>query len=99
MRTLFGAVLGAALVALHPSPGSAQSACGERADFIAFLGEKFAEQPVAMGLTSAGTVIELLTSSSGTWTILITYPNGTTCLAAAGEYWETLPPSAAGQVS
>ena len=43
-----------------------------------------------MGLTSTGKVMELLTSSAGSWTILVTMPGGPTCVIAAGESWEEL---------
>ena len=39
-----------------------------------------------------GGLVELLTTQSGTtWTLIITLPNGMTCLLAAGEDWEAVP--------
>jgi hypothetical protein len=35
-------------------------------------------------------VVELLISSDGTWTILVTKPNGIACVAAVGEEWHDL---------
>ncbi len=90
---------GVALIGLQAEPASAQQVCGERAKLMTQLGEKYAEAPVAMGLTSAGAVIEVLTSSLGTWTFLVTYPTGQTCMVASGKSWETLPIKTAGQVS
>ena len=47
--------------------------------------------PVAMGLANNGGVIEILSSPRGaTWTIILTMPNGVTCMIAAGENWEFL---------
>lgn len=92
-------VLGAAFMGLQAGAASAQQVCGERTKLMTSLGEKYAEAPVAMGLTSAGAVIEVLTSSSGTWTFLVTYPTGQTCMIASGESWETLAIKPAGQVS
>ena len=44
-----------------------------------------------MGLTNNGGVIEVLSSKTGErWTI-ITMPNGTACMIAAGEKWEAIP--------
>ncbi len=57
---------GVALIGLQAEPASAQQVCGERTMLLTQLGEKYAEAPVAMGLTSAGAVIEVLTSASGT---------------------------------
>ncbi|MFQ5786081.1 MAG: hypothetical protein ACE5H8_14835 [Alphaproteobacteria bacterium] len=92
-------VLGIVFAVLHGAPAAAQAVCGERATFVAFLEENYAEQPVALGITAEGRLIELLTSPSGSWTMLVTYPNGPTCMVASGENWEELPPPVAGEVS
>ncbi len=66
--------------------------CVERAALIRQLASKYEEAPVGIGLTAAGGVIELLTSQRGsTWTIIVTRPDGITCLFAAGEGWEAVP--------
>ena len=44
-----------------------------------------------MGLTASGGIIEVFASQEGTWTIVITQPNGTSCLIAVGLDWENLP--------
>jgi len=36
-------------------------------------------------------------STEGTWTLVITQPNGVSCLIAAGQDWESLPKLVAGQ--
>ena len=43
-----------------------------------------------MGLAANGSVLEVLASKDGTWTILITSPNGTSCVVAVGDSWEAL---------
>ncbi len=71
---------------------AAQSACTTRSAVAAQLAGDFAEAPVAAGLVSSGAVIEVFTSDDGsTWTIVLTRPEGTSCLVAAGEAWVTLP--------
>lgn len=42
-----------------------------------------------MGLTNTGAVVELLQSGDGSWTLIMTMPNGFSCLMAAGQHWET----------
>ena len=93
--------LGVAFIGLQAGPASAAEICGERAKMMTHLGKNYAEAPVAMGLTSSGAVIEVLTSSTGTWTFLVTYPNGPTCMVASGEGWEmlTIKPAVQGQAS
>ncbi len=93
------AVLGAAFVAFHAAPGGAQTVCGERAEMLAYFLANYSEQPVAMALTEAGSVVEVLTSSKGTWTILVTIPAGLTCVVNSGVSWEALPVPAIGRIS
>ncbi len=81
----------AAFIALHAIPSNAQTACGDRAKILTYLADQYSERSVAMGLMSTGKVMELLTSSAGSWTILVTMPGGPTCVIAAGESWEELP--------
>ncbi len=69
----------------------AQSVCHQRAKFVTELGRKFLEAPVAYGLTSTGQVIEVLASGTGSWTMIITSTDGTSCALAAGESWAKVP--------
>ncbi len=92
-------ILGVTLIGLQAGPASAEQLCGERTKMMTKLGEKFAETPVAMGLTSAGAVVEVLTSTTGSWTFLVTYHTGQTCMVASGKSWESLPIKKAGQLS
>ncbi len=64
--------------------------CAAREAVLRQLNENYGERPVATGLVSNGTVIEVLAARSGTWTILVTRPDGTSCVVAAGEGWEDL---------
>ncbi|MFQ5763876.1 MAG: hypothetical protein ACE5GT_03015 [Rhodospirillales bacterium] len=68
--------------------------CGERAEVLTTLDGKYAEKPVSMGLASNGTVVEVLNSEDGSWTIIVTAPNGVSCLLAAGDYWQEVPDKA-----
>ncbi len=65
--------------------------CGPRSLFLTKLGERYSESPTAIGLAANGKVLEVLSSKSGTWSIITTAPDGETCLLASGESWETLP--------
>ena len=69
----------------------AQTVCHQRTKFVTELGRKFLEAPVAYGLTSTGQVIEVLASGTGSWTMIITSTDGTSCALAAGESWAKLP--------
>lgn len=70
-----------------------ESACGERGRVVSRLAAAFGEMPAALGMAGSGRVLEILSSPDGsTWTMLVTEPNGQSCLIAAGEGWEALSP-------
>ncbi|MEQ9642777.1 MAG: hypothetical protein RIM84_22325 [Alphaproteobacteria bacterium] len=94
VRTLLTTALGLGMLSLV-SPAAAQSICGERGDFIKHLEKRHQEQPTSMGLASNGKMIEVLTSDNGTWTIIVTTADGTSCVVAAGEAWQTMMPQVA----
>ncbi len=95
IRTVGASILAIAMLLVMWAtfnPAAAQSACTTRSAVAAQLAGDFAEAPVAAGLVSSGAVIEVFTSDDGsTWTIVLTRPEGTSCLVAAGEAWVTLP--------
>ena len=63
--------------------------CAPRAQLLDQLSSRFKEVPVAIGLSSSGSLVEVLTSDNGsTWSIMVSQPNGSSCLVAAGEAWE-----------
>ncbi|MCW8861880.1 MAG: hypothetical protein OQK07_05600 [Rhodospirillales bacterium] len=75
--------------ATHPKGLS--SLCGARGEITDALGKLYAEHAVGMGLATNGGVIEVFASPAGSWTILLTKPDGEACVLSAGESWETLP--------
>ena len=84
------------IAVLASMPAVAQTLCGQRTDVLSGLNGTYTETPSAMGLSNNGGVVEILTSPKGdTWTIIITMPNGLSCLVAAGENWEKMPHKAA----
>ncbi len=92
LRSLTAALLSAFVVL----PAAAQTVCGERNDFLSHLKRQYHEAPAAMGLVSNGALLEVLTSKTGSWTVIVTRPDGTSCVVAAGESWEELPKLVAG---
>ncbi len=83
-------MLRAALVSLlfWLAPAIASAApCAARDDLLEKLAANFDEVPVGVGLTWDGRVLEIVASGDGSWTILITNPDGMTCGVASGEAW------------
>ena len=69
----------------------AQPVCGTHKNISDNLRKSYTEAPVSMGVTVGGGVIEVFASKEGTWTLVITQPNGMSGLIAAGQDWENLP--------
>lgn len=94
------AALLAATFALGPNGAMAQAQapaqaqqqqCDERTKVLGHLANKYQEAPVAIGVTSSGGLVEVLSTGDGnTWTIIVSNPNGTSCLLAAGEGWRAI---------
>ncbi len=91
MATWKKPILAAVFTALS-SGAMAQPQCDRRDSVLGHLAEKYKEAPVAFGVTSEGRLIEVLSTTGGdTWTIIVSTPDGTTCLIAAGEAWRARP--------
>ena len=80
----------ALIFCLITSTAAAQMACLPRTDIISKLAEKHKEKQIAIGLETGGRLIEVFTSDSGSFTILVSYPNGISCIASSGENWQIL---------
>jgi hypothetical protein len=74
-------------------PAQAVGMCGSRGDFIKALADKYQETGKALGIAGQVNLVEIFASKAGTWTILVTTPEGKSCIIAAGSSWEDLPPS------
>ena len=68
--------------------------CGPRSSFVKDLGDGYSETLVEQGITNSnGLLVELFASKNGeTWTLLLTYSNGVTCLIGAGKDWRAVTP-------
>ena len=78
------------LLAATPAANAEETrACAERARVVQKLQEKFGETLRSLGLHRDDGVVEVYCSEeTGTWTILMTRPDGMSCLLAAGQRWE-----------
>lgn len=89
-KMLFALSLGFGAVILATQATYAQGRnCGQRAAIVERLETKYGETRQSVGLAPNNGVVETFASAdTGTWTIVITLPNGMTCLVAAGEAFE-----------
>lgn len=85
--TLTAAMASAVLIAAPAS--SQQSFCGSRDVMVQKLAQEFKENPMAVGMVDNNAVLEIFVSSEGSWTILATGTDGTSCVLSAGEGWDS----------
>jgi hypothetical protein len=65
------------------------SMCGEREQVVSELRSQFKEKPMAVGQVDNNAVVEILVSETGSWTILATGTDGTSCIVSAGEGFQS----------
>jgi hypothetical protein len=83
--------LSAGLAIVSTSAATAQPQCDQRDSVLQVLQQKYKEQPIALGVTHNGGLVEVLTTGNGnTWSIIVTTPQGMSCLVAAGEGWKAM---------
>lgn len=104
LLALLAAIIAALIAALATAPAFASPdrpmtpICGKRTELVGKLKSQYSERPVANGLATNGGILEVLASPAGSsWTIVLTMPDGTSCLVAAGENWETAAKFAIGK--
>ncbi len=69
-------------------PVGAQQACVTREAATKQLEKQF---NVGRGLANAGkAMFELFVSEKGSWTVVVSEPNGRSCILACGESWQRL---------
>lgn len=71
-----------------PAQSAQITNCGPRAEIVAQLGSVFQEAPSGMGMIDPTAVVEVFVSESGTFTILASGTDGTSCILASGEGWD-----------
>ena len=65
--------------------------CAPHADMLAALAKQYGEAPQAVGIVNESSFIEVLSSKEGSFTILVTRPDGMACILAAGQNFEEVP--------
>ena len=79
------------LLACLPSFSYADMRCAPHAVVAERLKASYQEERRSVGVTN-GQLVELYVSSSGSFTIIVTRPNGLSCLLTAGEAWQPAAP-------
>lgn len=90
LTLLVRAAIAATLVANTPyAEAETRQACAARDQVVRKLEERFGETLRSIGLHQSDGVVEVYSSEeTGTWTILMTRPDGISCLISSGQMWE-----------
>ena len=91
-------VLLAAITVLVPTPAAAQEVvnggapvvCDDRSTIVSSLSNDYKETRNSIGLANTGSVVEVFSATDGSWSLVVTRPDGISCLVAAGKNWESL---------
>ncbi|WP_339109030.1 hypothetical protein [Thioclava sp. GXIMD4216] len=91
-KKLFALSLGfLALILAAQNLRAETNACGKRADIVVELANRYQETRRSTGIAANNTLMELFAAESGSWTLLATTPNGTSCLIASGLNYKSAP--------
>lgn len=96
-KMMFALSFGFAALIFATQNAFAAPNCANRAIVLNELAAKYRETRRAVGIAANSTMMEMFAATdTGTWTLTVTTPDGTTCLVASGEGFEvvdeTLPP-------
>ena len=69
------------------STAAAQNIWAKREEIIQKLWDRWQEVLTANGLANDNRLIEVFVSKKGSWTIIISDPNGRSCVASSGQNW------------
>jgi len=93
LRQTLTATLLFGVIAVVPSLSHARQACAERNSIVSGLGDKFGETHIGGGLQSETQMVEVwMSQSTGSFTILVTTPDGQSCIVSSGKNWTSFEP-------
>jgi hypothetical protein len=88
---LAGAVVLIPALTMHSAAAVSQPQynCAGQIDLRGYLDKAYAEKLAAVGLVNDQTIMEVYVAESGTWTVVLTSPNGVSCLVLSGQGWQS----------
>jgi len=92
MDTIINSAVKVGMIACIPlllTAGSAwaEQMCTDRNVFVEQLDANYSEQSERIGLMPNGNILEVFSSPSGSFTIIVSDPKGHSCMIASGEGW------------
>jgi hypothetical protein len=93
LRTLGTSLVMLALLLGAKAAGAQEASCSSHGEITKQLEQRYAEAPVSLGLSSSGRLVQVFSTEDGaTWTMVLTRPDGLSCVVASGKYWQTATP-------
>ena len=93
---LLASLVGAALL-FGANTADAARTCAPHDKISKQLENRYAEQPVGGGLAQSGQLLQVFAAKDGeSWTVVLTRPDGVSCVVASGRYWQALSPKVEG---
>ena len=87
----------AACAALAYATASMAGPCADRATVVDALTGDYGERAQGFGLTRTGELMEVFANpETGSWSIVITTPDGSSCFGSVGDNFTVAPPAVAG---
>ena len=84
-----GLAAGLAIAITSSASAAGQAACLAHDKLVEMLDGRYSEKPVALGLEVGGRLFEVFAADDGaTWTMVLTTPDGASCVVAVGEEWQ-----------
>lgn len=96
MARLFIMVVAGILFAPICASAAENRHCGERAKIVEIFKTKHKEVAQARGLATDTQLLEIFVSPQKSWTILLSFPDGSSCIMATGEAWDQFPVTLSG---
>jgi len=99
-RTITAALIFGAAALAPPAFGQSRVACMNRDALTETLTTRYSESLTGGGLQNPSQLLEIWSSpETGSFTVFITRPDGTSCVVASGQNWQSNAPALAGGVS
>jgi len=70
--------------------GESPMVCDQRTTNVFSLSDDYKKTRNSIGLANSGSVVEVFSAIDGSWSMIVTRPDGIACLIAAGRNWESM---------
>lgn len=99
MKRLIAATLFLFAALVIVTAAEAATNCAPHKDVVAILTERYGETRLGIGIAQTDQLVEIFVGTAdGTWTFIVTKPDGTACIFASGTNFEHIydPPAPQG---